>query len=56
MSLAQRLNRKWNNWLQKVSESNKKQFGDQVPDCCSLLNKDGNEGIENRNGHRATRS
>jgi hypothetical protein len=42
--MAKALKSKWHRWLEKVSESNKKQFGETVPDCCNLLNKDGHGG------------
>jgi len=41
MSATGALKRKWHAWLDKMSESNKRQFGADVPDCCRMMNKGG---------------
>ena len=37
MTVWKAIQQKYQNWLNRLSEANRKEFGDKKPDCCGLL-------------------
>ncbi len=47
MTIWNAVKEKYQNWLNSMSEANRKQFGEKTPDCCGLLN-------DRKNSHKET--
>ncbi len=49
MTIWKALQEKYQAWLNRISEANRREFGEKAPDCCGLLN-------DRKSGHRGTDS